>query len=102
MLRSEIVRSQLGQDLNLDGHDTEHLTFEGAIVYRNPLLGLRLMDEEIAIGSLLIATAAWSRDEGPQPYPLEQACQDHLIGLAIDRAAESGTPVVTEPGPWAS
>jgi predicted dehydrogenase len=102
VLRSPIVRSQLGQDLNLDGHDTELLSFEGSVVYRNPLLGLRLMDEEIAIGSLLTATAAWSRDEGPEPYPLDQASQDHLIALAIDRAAESGTPVVTEAGPWTS
>ena len=102
VLRSEIVRSQLGYDLNLDGFDTEHLTFEGQVVYRNPLLGLRLMDEEIAIGTLLTATAAWVRDEGPEPYPLAEACQDHLISLAIDRAADSGAPVITDPEPWAT
>jgi len=102
VLRSEIVRSQLGHDLNLDGFDTEHLAFEGQVVYRNPLLGLRLMDEEIAIGTLLAATAAWVRDEGPEPYPLAEACQDHLISLAIDRAADSGTPVVTDLQPWAT
>ena len=101
VLRSEIVRSQLGHDLNLDGFDTEHLTFEGQVVYRNPLLGLRLMDEEIAIATLLSATAAWVRDEGPEPYPLADACQDHLISLAIDRAADSGAPVVTAVEPWA-
>ena len=102
VLHSEIVRSQLGHDLNLDGFDTEHLTFEGQVVYRNPLLGLRLMDEEIAIATLLTATAAWARDEGPEPYPLAEACQDHLISLAIDRAADSGAPVVTDVEPWAS
>jgi predicted dehydrogenase len=102
VLRSEIVRSQLGHDLNLDGFDTEHLTFEGRVVYRNPLLGLRLMDEEIAIGTLLAATAAWVRDEGPEPYPLAEACQDHLISLAIDQAGDSGAPVVTEVMPWAT
>lgn len=101
VLRSEIVRSQLGHDLNLDGYDTEHLTFEGQIVYRNPLLGLRLMDEEIAIATLLTATAAWTRDQGPEPYPLAEACQDHLLSLAIDRAADSGAPVVTAVEPWA-
>ena len=101
VLRSEITRSQLGHDLNLDGYDTEHLTFEGQVVYRNPLLGLRLMDEEIAIATLLTATAAWTRDQGPEPYPLAEACQDHLISLAIDRAADTGTPVVTAIEPWA-
>lgn len=102
VLRSEIVRTQLGHDLNLDGYDTEHLAFEGSVLYRNPFLGLRLMDEDIAICSILTATAAWARDEGPEPYPLDQACQDHLVSLAIDRAAESGVPVIAEGGPWAS
>jgi len=101
VLTSEITRSQLGHDLNLDGHDTEHLAFEGSVVYRNPFLGLRLMDEEIAIASLLAATGSWVRDEGPEPYPLADACQDHHLSLAIDQAAESDTPVVANVGPWA-
>jgi hypothetical protein len=92
----------LGHDLNLDGFDTEHLAFEGQVVYRNPLIGLRLMDEEIAIATLLTATAAWARDEGPEPYPLAEACQDHLLSLAIDRAADTGAAVVTDVEPWAA
>jgi len=100
VLRSEIVRSQLGHDLNLDGHDTEHLSFEGDVVWRNPFTGLRLMDEEIAIATLLTATAAWARDAGPAPYPLAEACQDHLLSLAIDEAAASEQTVVTETEPW--
>ena len=101
VLRSHLVRSQLGHDLNLDGHDTEHFSFDGEVVYRNPFLGLRLMDEEIAIASILTATAAWAHDEGPEPYPLAQACQDHLISLAIERSAETGERVTTEIEPWA-
>jgi predicted dehydrogenase len=101
ILRSSLVRSQLGYDLNLDGYDTEHLSFDGKIVYRNPFLGLRLMDEEIAIASMMTAMAAWVRDEGPPPYPLAQACQDHLIGLAIDEAVETGNRVRTAVEPWA-
>jgi predicted dehydrogenase len=100
ILRSEIVRRQLGYDLDLDGYDTEHLAFDGDIVYRNPFLGSRLMDEEIAIASMLTATAAWARDEGPEPYPLAEACQDHLIGLAIDESAASGEPVHTGRETW--
>jgi predicted dehydrogenase len=64
VLRSSLVRSQLGHDLNLDGYDTEHLSFDGEAVWRNPFTGLRLMDEEIAIATQLTATAAWARDEG--------------------------------------
>jgi predicted dehydrogenase len=102
VLRSELVRGQLGHDLNLDGYDTEHLAFEGEVVYRNPFVGLRLMDEEIAIATLLTTTAAWARGAGPAPYPLAQACQDHLIALAIEQAAGTGAPVVTEIEPWAA
>ncbi|HZU56386.1 MAG TPA: Gfo/Idh/MocA family oxidoreductase [Actinocrinis sp.] len=101
VLKSHLVRSQLGQDLNLDGHDTEHFSFDGEVVYRNPFLGLRLMDEEIAIASILTATAAWVHDEGPEPYPLAQACQDHLIALAFDQAAETGERVTTGIEAWA-
>lgn len=100
VLRSEIRRSQLGHDLNLDGFDTEHLSFEGGVVWRNPFLGLRLMDEEIAIAQLLLETAAWSRDAGPEPYPLADGCQDHLLALAIDEAARSGVAVTTAEEPW--
>lgn len=100
VLHSALVRQQLGHDLNLDGHDTELLSFEGQVVYRNPFVGLRLMDEDIAIASLLVATAAWARDEGPAPYPLAEACQDHLVSLAIDEAVESGTTVVTGVEAW--
>ncbi len=100
VLREQLVRTQLGHDLNLDGHDTEHFSLGGEVVYRNPFLGLRLMDEEIAIASLMTATAAWARDEGPAPYPLSEASQDHLVSLAIDRAAATGQPVTTGVEPW--
>ncbi|WP_371482839.1 Gfo/Idh/MocA family protein [Kitasatospora sp. NBC_00315] len=98
--RSALVRSQLGYDLNLDGYDTEHITFDGAVVYRNPFLGLRLMDEEIAIATLLTATGAWAREEGPAPYPLAEACQDHLIALAVEESAAGGGAVTTGVEPW--
>ena len=100
VLHGEIRRSQLGHDLNLDGYDTEHLAFGGEVLWRNPFLGLRLMDEEIAIAQLLCETSAWAADEGPEPYPLAEGCQDHLVSLAIDRAAETGLPVTTEAEAW--
>ncbi|HEY5779031.1 MAG TPA: hypothetical protein VIT91_06870, partial [Chthoniobacterales bacterium] len=59
-----------------------------------------LMDEEIALTSLLTATGAWARGDGPAPYPLAQGCQDHLIGLAIDESAATGALIVTGVEPW--
>lgn len=101
IVKSQLTRAQLGHDLNLEGHDTEHLLFEGQVVWRNPFLGLRLMDEEIAIAAMMVAAAKWSRDQGPPPYPLAQACQDHAIALAIDEAVVSGALVKTAREAWA-
>jgi predicted dehydrogenase len=101
IVRSEFLRSQLGYDLNLDGYDTEHISLDGKVLWRNPYLGARLMDEEIAITELLAQSAAWVRGETAEPYSLADASQDHLIGLAIDSAAETGKAITTEVAPWA-
>jgi predicted dehydrogenase len=101
ILRSSLVRSQLGYDLNLDGYDTEHISFDGQVMFRNPFLGHRLMDEEIAIATMLLATGNWARQDGPAPYPLAQGCQDHLISLAIDEATTTGVPVTVGAEAWA-
>jgi len=98
--RTPLVRRQLGYDLDLDGFDTEHVTFGDEVVYRNPYLGRRWMDEEIAIGTLLDATASWVRDEGPEPYPLADGAQDHLIALAIEESAAKDQPVSTSVEAW--
>jgi predicted dehydrogenase len=101
IVRSPLVRRQTGYDLDLDGFDTDHISLGDAILYRNPFPGLRLNDEEIAIGSMLVAMATWCRGEGPAPYPLAEACQNHLLGLAIERSAETGEAVTTAVAPWA-
>ena len=100
IIRSPLVRQQLGYDLHLDGYDTELIAFQGEPVWRNPFLGHRLMDEEIAVGQLLRATARWATDRGPAPYPLARACQDHLLGLAIDASLASGATVTTSVEQW--
>jgi predicted dehydrogenase len=102
VVQSTIRRYQVGHDLNLDGHDTEHLSFDGRVVYRNPFLGRRWMDDEIAMASMLTGTAAWLRGDGPAPYPLAEGCQDHLISLAIDESAATGQPVTTTVEPWST
>ena len=101
VLRSRIERRQVGYDLDLDGYDTDHLALDGQVLWRNPFAGLRLADEEIAIASLLVATAAWTLDEGPAPYPLAEGCHDHAVALAIDEAAATGRAVRVAGVPWA-
>jgi predicted dehydrogenase len=104
IVRGSLVRYQTGHDLNLDGHDTEQISLGLDVLWRNRFSGLRLMDEEIAIASLMLDTAAWVRDgrPGPGPYPLAQASQDHLVSLAIDEALATGQLVTTTEQPWAN
>jgi predicted dehydrogenase len=102
IVRSPLVRQQLGYDVDPGGYDTELIAFQGEPVWRNPFLGSRLMDDEIATGELLLATARWATGGGPAPYPLSRACQDHLLGLAIEESAASGTAVGTGREPWAA
>ena len=101
VVTATIARSQLGHDLNLDGAETEHLSLGTDVLWRNPFPGLRLMDEEVAIAAVMVAAADWARDEGAGPYPLADACQDHLVGLAVHRSAATGAPVDTALPPWA-
>jgi predicted dehydrogenase len=101
IVRSPLVRRQTGYDLDLDAFDTDHISLGDTILYRNPFPTLRFNDEDIAISSILARMAAWCRDEGAAPYPLADACQDHLLAIATEESAASGTPVTTSVEAWA-
>ncbi len=98
--KSQFNRFQLGHDLNLDGHDTEHISLDGEVIYQNPFVGCRFMDEEIAIASMMRGMSAWVAEQGPEPYSLAQAAQDLLISLAIEESLLSGSKVQTELEAW--
>jgi len=101
LVRTPLVRRQTGYDMDLDGFDTDTITFGDEVLYRNPYPGRRWSDEEIALGTLLERTGAWVRGEGPEPYPLADGAQDHLIALAIEEAAASDRTVTTTTEAWA-
>ncbi|MBM0224286.1 MULTISPECIES: Gfo/Idh/MocA family protein [Micromonospora] len=100
-VESSLVRRQTGVDLNLEGLDLKHISFDGRVVYRNPFVGSGLSDDDLAVADIVARTGAWAREEGPAPYPLAEACQDHLISLAIEESVRSGRPVVTTREAWA-
>ena len=98
---STISYRRTGIDMNLEGNDVVHASFDGKVVYRNPWVGSRLSEDDIAVASFLDAMGRWVRGCGPAPYPLAQACQDHLIGLAIEESARTGQDVRVQAEPWA-
>ena len=91
-----------GVGVNYEGLDLAHISYDGEIVFRNAYEGARLSDDDIAVAALLDQMSAWARDDGPPPYPLALACQDHLIGLAIEESASRGRPVTTGREEWAT
>jgi predicted dehydrogenase len=97
---SPIVYRRTGVDMNLEGNEVVHTSFDGRVIYRNPWVGTSLSEDDIAVASHLAATGMWARDEAAGPYPLEQGCQDHAVGLAIERSARTGADVHVEGEVW--
>ncbi|WP_432512637.1 Gfo/Idh/MocA family oxidoreductase [Kineococcus sp. SYSU DK001] len=100
VVTSRIERRQTGHHQDVQGADLDHLSFEGEAVFRNPHVGARLNDEEIALAGLLQRAAAWARGEGPGPYPLAEAAQDQLLALAVGESLATGGPVTTGVEAW--
>ena len=100
-VESQLVRRQTGIDLNLEGVDLDHISFDGQVVYRNPFKGSRLSDDDVAVAALLEKTGAWAREDGPEPYPLAEGLQDHLISVAIEESLATGLDVTTTTEAWA-
>ena len=99
VIRTPLIRRQTGYDLDLDGFETDHITLGDRVLFRNPLIGQRFNDEEIAIATLLEDTAAWVGG-GPAPYPLAAGIHDHRLALAIGEAADRDTTVHVGHEPW--
>jgi predicted dehydrogenase len=100
IVRAPVIRRQTGYDLDLDGFDTDHITFGADVLYRNPYQGRRWNDEEIAIATLLADMAAWVTGAGAEPYPLADGVHDHRVALAIEESADRDTTVRVTGEPW--
>ena len=86
--RCERIRSRDPMTLAREG-------FEGV------LADAGLSEDDIAGASFLEETGRWARSEGPAPYPLAEACQDHLLALAIEESARTGADVRVGREVWA-
>jgi hypothetical protein len=85
----------------MDGFDLDHVSLDGEVLYRNPFVGARLADDDLAVAGLLAGSADWVRGDGPAPYPLAEGSHDHRIGLAIEESARTGEPVRVVSPVWA-
>jgi predicted dehydrogenase len=96
-----LQRRQTGIDGDLEGFDLDTITLGSDVLYRNPFQGARLSDEDIAIAGVLDRMRNWVRGRGAAPYPLAEACQDHLLALAIIESAKKAQPVTVSREAWA-
>ncbi|MFL4906774.1 Gfo/Idh/MocA family protein [Streptomyces sp. MMS24-I2-30] len=101
-VESALTRRRTGTDLNLEGAEVHHISFDGRVVWRNDYLGASLTEDDLAVVDLLSRTGAWVRGAGPEPYPLAEGCQDHLLALAAEESARTGAPVTTAVEAWAT
>ncbi|WP_405827766.1 Gfo/Idh/MocA family protein [Streptomyces sp. NBC_01176] len=101
-VESPLMRRRTGTDLNLEGAEVHHISFDGRVMWRNDYLGASLSEDDLAVVDLLCRTGAWVRDAGPEPYPLAEGCQDHLLALAVEESARTGAPVTTAVEAWAA
>jgi predicted dehydrogenase len=102
VVESHFVRRQTGLDLNLEGFDLDHISLDGRVLYRNPFNGARFSEDDLGVALLLLRTGAWARGEGPEPYPLAEGLQDHLLSLAIQESLETGGEARTGVEAWAA
>lgn len=98
---SRIEYRRTGVDMNLEGNEVVHASFNGKVVWRNAWVGTRLSEDDLAVADNLVAVGAWARGEAEGPYSLASACQDHALGLAIEESARIHRDVVVADEPWA-
>lgn len=67
-----------------------------AWVYRNPLEGAALTDDEIAVGDCLLRMAESARG-GASFYPWREGMQDHYLYLKFQEALKTGAEVSATP-----
>jgi len=99
-IESEFIRKDLGKEDNFEGFDLKGIIGDGQWLYRNPYLGSRLVDDEIAVASCLDAMAEYVQGGSPF-YGLDEASQDLYLAILVDKATTCGGLVKSETQLWA-
>ncbi|MCA0754806.1 Gfo/Idh/MocA family oxidoreductase [Paenibacillus sp. N4] len=99
-LQLELKRINKGEWENQEGYFLKGILCGEQWLYENPFAPSRLYDDEIAIASCLQKMADYIKG-GPSFYGLEEASQDHYIGLMIEKAILTGDTITTARQSWA-
>jgi hypothetical protein len=98
--RQDLVRVSDGGEDDLHAAGLRGYQADGKWLYRNPFpAGTGLMDDEIAIGDMLIRMDRYVRT-GREFYSLAEGCQDHYLNLLAQEAVASGRPVRSRAQVW--
>ena len=88
------------QDL-LSGVSLRGIQAGDAWIYRNPLEGAALTDDEIAVGDCMLRMAESVRT-GNSFYPWREGMQDHYLYLKMQEALKTGAEVAAPPQAFSS
>jgi len=81
-MESDLIRKTLGQEDNFEGYDLKGIIGGDEWLYRNPYQGARLVDDEIAVATLLDKMAEYV--QGGEPfYSFEEAAFDMQIAAEL-------------------
>lgn len=75
------------------------MQFQDRFVYENPLSGVRMNDDELAVTQCLIKMGAYL-DSGKEFSPLKDALQDTYISFVMEQAIAQGRTIRTENQNW--
>ena len=98
-MESEFARKDMGVEDNFEGFDLKGITAAGEWLYRNPYVGARLTDDEIAIAACMDKMADYVRG-GASFYGLDEASQDLYLGILVEQAVQSGGAVTSQTQVW--
>lgn len=98
-LRMELKRMNRGELENAEGYYLKGILCGERWVYENPFAPARLYDDEIAIAVCMQKMGEYASG-GPSFYSLEEASQDHYLGMMIEKAIETGETITTAPQCW--
>jgi hypothetical protein len=99
-LQLEFKRINKGESENQEGYFLQGIICGERWIYENLYAPARLYDDEIAIASCLQKMADYVFG-GPSFYSLQDASQDHYLGMMIEQAIQTGETVTAVPQRWA-